>query len=85
MEQFRTPSIEMGGDSTLEGVEDNLLKTPRSTQLHSNIETLSAKKESIDRPSAGSQDRDRNSDGCQEDAASQVGGSRKSEPDIADR
>ena len=74
MEQFRTPSIEMGGDSTLEWVE-----------AHSNIETLSAKKESIDRPSAGPKDRDRGSDGCQEDAASQVGGARESEPDIAAR
>jgi hypothetical protein len=33
MEQFRTPSIEMGGDSTLEWVEDNLLKTTQRTQI----------------------------------------------------
>ena len=32
MEQFRTPSIEMGGDSTLEWVKDNLLKTTQSAQ-----------------------------------------------------
>ena len=33
MEQFRTPSIEMGGDSTLEWVEDNPLKTTQRTQI----------------------------------------------------
>lgn len=83
MEQFRNSSIEMGGNSTLEWVvEDNPFEenSPRS-----NIETLSAKKESIDRPSAGSEDCDRGSDGCQQDAASQVGGARESEPDIATR
>ena len=37
MEEFPTRPIEMCGDSTLEWVQDNWLKT---TLAHSNIETL---------------------------------------------
>jgi len=81
MEEFPTRPIEMGGDSTLEEVEDNLLKT---TPAQSNIETLPAKKESIDGQRAGSQHRDGGSHRCQEDAASQVAGTRESDPDIGD-
>ena len=82
MEEFPTRPIGMCGDSTLEWVQDNSLKT---TPAHSNVETLPAKKQSIDRPSAGSQDCDRGTHGGQEDAASQVGGARESDPDISDR
>jgi len=61
MEEFSTRPIEMGGDSTLEWVEDYSLKT---TPAHSNIETLPAKKESIDRQRAGSQECDGGSHRC---------------------
>ena len=40
MEEFPTRPIEMCGDSTLEWVQDNSLKT---TPAHSNVETLPAK------------------------------------------
>jgi hypothetical protein len=79
MEEFPTRPIEMCGDSTLEWFEDNSLRT---TPAHSNTETLPAKKESIDRMRAGSQDCDGGSHRCQEDAASLVAATRESDPDI---
>ena len=58
-------SVEMEGDTTIEGAEDKLEK-------HSNIETLPAIKEGIDRPSSWSQDCDGGTHRRQQDAASQV-------------
>jgi hypothetical protein len=46
MEEFPTRPIEMCAGSTLEWVKDKLLRT---TPARSNIETLPAKEESIDR------------------------------------
>ena len=67
MEGLFTCPAEREGDTTLEGIEGN-------SREHSNIETLPAIKEGIDRPISWSQDCDGGTHRRQQDAASQVGG-----------